>query len=233
MYCKKSRVKVEAPVWRGSLWRLSWPLKGALFEADNPPLCCHTDDRWRHWSHRKIQRVRDWIPSKRVANGPAPCTARPVYFLTFYKGFCVFVRIWCSLCDYTRTCQFRKLTRFLERLWRGTSGNRSVWLPEWIQALVWRNNVRFKDILWRTVIKGCCITSFVFYIFTYSLFPFTQPLFIIYLVLRIFGARGGAVGWGTALQAGRSRVRLPMVSLELFIRMILPAALWPWGWLRF
>jgi hypothetical protein len=26
--------------------------------------------------------------------------------------------------------------------------------------------------------------------------------------------RGGAVGWGTALQAGRSRVRLPMVSLE-------------------
>jgi len=28
------------------------------------------------------------------------------------------------------------------------------------------------------------------------------------------GARGGAVGWGTALQAGRSRVRFPMVSLE-------------------
>ena len=27
------------------------------------------------------------------------------------------------------------------------------------------------------------------------------------------GARGGAVGWGTALQAGRSRVRFPMVSL--------------------
>ena len=28
------------------------------------------------------------------------------------------------------------------------------------------------------------------------------------------GPRGGAVGWGTALQAGRSRVRSPMVSLE-------------------
>jgi len=27
------------------------------------------------------------------------------------------------------------------------------------------------------------------------------------------GARGGAVGWGTALQALRSRVRFPMVSL--------------------
>ena len=30
------------------------------------------------------------------------------------------------------------------------------------------------------------------------------------------GARGGAVGWGTALQAGRLRVRFPMVSLESF-----------------
>ena len=43
------------------------------------------------------------------------------------------------------------------------------------------------------------------------------------------GARGGAVGWGTALQSGRSRVRFSMVSLEFFIDIILPAALWPWG----
>jgi hypothetical protein len=31
-------------------------------------------------------------------------------------------------------------------------------------------------------------------------------------------SEGGAVGCGTALQAGRSRVRFPMVSLEFFIR---------------
>ena len=37
------------------------------------------------------------------------------------------------------------------------------------------------------------------------------------------------VGWGTALQAGRSRVRFPMVSLESFIDIILPAALWALG----
>ena len=34
------------------------------------------------------------------------------------------------------------------------------------------------------------------------------------------GARGGAVGWGTALQAGRSRVRFLMVSLEFFVDVI-------------
>ena len=46
------------------------------------------------------------------------------------------------------------------------------------------------------------------------------------------GARGGAVGWGTEVQAGRSRVRFPTVSLEFFIDIILPPALWPWGWLN-
>ena len=43
------------------------------------------------------------------------------------------------------------------------------------------------------------------------------------------GAHVRAVGWGTVLQAGRSQVRFPMVSLEFFIDMIFSAALWPWG----
>ena len=46
-------------------------------------------------------------------------------------------------------------------------------------------------------------------------------------ITTIIGTPGGAVGWGTALQAGRSRVRFTMVSLEFFTD-----ALWPWGWLR-
>ena len=32
-----------------------------------------------------------------------------------------------------------------------------------------------------------------------------------------------------ALQAGRPQVQFRMVSLELFIDIILPATLWPWG----
>ena len=31
-----------------------------------------------------------------------------------------------------------------------------------------------------------------------------------------YGARAAAVGWGTALQAGSSRIRFPMVSLDVF-----------------
>jgi len=41
---------------------------------------------------------------------------------------------------------------------------------------------------------------------------FSKTPFFYYIVC--VGVRGGAVGWGTALQAGRSRVRFPMVSLE-------------------
>jgi len=44
--------------------------------------------------------------------------------------------------------------------------------------------------------------------------------------MLVMGARGGAVGFGTALQAERSRIRFPMESLKFFIDIILPAAIW-------
>ena len=39
---------------------------------------------------------------------------------------------------------------------------------------------------------------------------------LIQLVRTDTGARDGVVGWGTALQVGRSRVRFPMALLEFF-----------------
>jgi hypothetical protein len=48
-------------------------------------------------------------------------------------------------------------------------------------------------------------------------------------VLRLWGARGSVVGWGAMLQAGRSRVQVPMRSLDFSVDLILPTALWSWG----
>jgi hypothetical protein len=47
---------------------------------------------------------------------------------------------------------------------------------------------------------------------------------VLYNYSTLWGGEGG-----TALQPGRSWVRFPMVSLEFFIHIILPAALRPWG----
>jgi len=66
-----------------------------------------------------------------------------------------------------------------------------------------------------------------------SVFPPTPLCSFIYLTLILIWvhiqleSRGGAVCWGTKIEAGRPRVRFPTVLLEFFIDTILPAALWP------
>jgi hypothetical protein len=46
------------------------------------------------------------------------------------------------------------------------------------------------------------------------------------------GARGSVVGGSTMLQAGRSRVRFPMRSLDFSVDLIFPATLRPFGRLK-
>jgi hypothetical protein len=50
----------------------------------------------------------------------------------------------------------------------------------------------------------------------------------LYVLVILIWARGGAVGRGTALQFGISSFRFRTVSLEFFIHILLPAALWSW-----
>ena len=61
----------------------------------------------------------------------------------------------------------------------------------------------------------------VFSYFSFMLFIYYPS---IYLVFK-FGARGGSVCRGTALQAGMLRALFLMASLEFFIDIVLPAAL--------
>jgi hypothetical protein len=50
------------------------------------------------------------------------------------------------------------------------------------------------------------------------LYQFLIPPYVInVLIIHTFRTRGDAVGWDSALQAGRSRVRFPIVSFEFFI----------------
>jgi len=66
-----------------------------------------------------------------------------------------------------------------------------------------------------------CLATAVVNVLQLLTIHYTQPQHLNFYMVNLLlpaicltGVRGGAVGWGTALQVGRSRVRFPMVSLD-------------------
>jgi hypothetical protein len=117
-----------------------------------------------------------------------------------------------------------------------------------IYEIMWKNTVgpdRPQTTIWHMRISCCIIKATdtlricnAYYSSTATIvsrmhlnvtFIHTVPLLFNYILIK--RVRGSAVGWGAALQVGRSLVRFPMVSLEFFIDIILPAAIWPRDWL--
>jgi hypothetical protein len=78
-----------------------------------------------------------------------------------------------------------------------------------------KRKITFSNVTERHKIRLCCVCSVII------------CLCVTYLTTLSFAQ---TIQYkGTELQAGRSQVQFPMVSLEVFIDIILPALLWSWG----
>jgi hypothetical protein len=89
----------------------------------------------------------------------------------------------------------------------------------------WANKEHWNNTFYYTV-ASCWLFLYDLY---YGAWMHEHQIYHNFLLPLLWrGARGGVVGWGTALQAGKSRFRFPMVSLEFLVDIILPAALWNW-----
>jgi len=79
--------------------------------------------------------------------------------------------------------------------------------------------------------KFCTLLS-LYISFTFGKGGQGRPSFTIVRFSALLHVKSGihddAVGWFTALQAWRSRIRFPVGLLRCFIVLILPAALWQW-----
>jgi hypothetical protein len=91
---------------------------------------------------------------------------------------------------------------------------------------------------WNQEVFLCSLCTYIFS--TATMVTRTRlsiTLYVYYSYLQIYVVHLGLwdtrwrSSWGTALQTGRSRDRFPMASLEFFIDINFPAALWSWGWL--
>jgi hypothetical protein len=93
-------------------------------------------------------------------------------------------------------------------------------------------NLAFSTLIWHAVhtatLSTLCLTLRYWQHTHHSDAPCTPPstyaiditdLFTFKMYSLWYGARGSVVGWGTVLQAGRSRVRFPITSLDFFLNL--------------
>jgi hypothetical protein len=121
-------------------------------------------------------------------------------------------------------------SRIHRRVFVNTLTNNELWDPlkrrifSWLAGLLSASQaglyiMEFINVLSHAIIKHSRRMSFEEKIQLFS------PLIVISLVY----ISASVVSWGTMLQAGRSRVRFQMRSLDFLIDLVLPAALWPCG----
>ena len=102
-------------------------------------------------------------------------------------------------------------------------------LIKYINSVLWREAKRLSYIEDARCLKLKRLISYFEFIYSKLIINNFKNLSIFtileVLVSSSMGVRVGAIGRGTALKPGRSLVLFPMVSLEFFIDIILPAAL--------
>jgi hypothetical protein len=83
------------------------------------------------------------------------------------------------------------------------------WLATVSVIFLWANSVKSSSVL-------CRCSGHYWFETVEGIFGLAK------LAIEFWGARGDAVGWDTALQAGLRWFRLPIMSLEFFMNVILP-----------
>ena len=126
----------------------------------------------------------------------------------------------------TSTFDWRVFVRIVGILTKfRTLNNEVTCLPNYTATHPWRQKSPYSSLWERHILRNNGIVTNLPVIWRHSSYFHSvgTEVLIVYESLRARRrARGGAVGWGSALQDGRLRVRFPMVSLEFFI---LPAVL--------
>jgi hypothetical protein len=215
------------PIIQNSSWENEFIIVflGPWMPNANQPLCAIAAPAWFHISLYLYSHFPSSTWKVKAAN-----SATRIHIITSLKigkvmlSLCLMLKfllnkIWCHKIHFTEvvhTFQEKKITLFTTKCkfsnyTSNTTADRNKW---WCNLTLagkyWCVCVdlfeTFDYLIW---------TLCVFYIFHFFMWKFQ-----LYCTLLCFCS-----SWGTMLQAGRSQVRLNSIGL------VIPATLWPWGWL--